>query len=71
MKSHPYKCPYCDTHWSAVEFLEEHLEYDHEEGLMGCETKKKGDVTEAVSLAELIKLGFVVLVPFGDNQPRI
>lgn len=36
---------------------------------MGCETKRKGDVTEAVVLAELVKLGFVVMIPFGDNQP--
>ena len=36
---------------------------------MGCETKRKGEVGEAVVLAELVKLGFVVLQPFGDNQP--
>lgn len=36
---------------------------------MGCETKRKGDVSEAVVVAELMKLGFVVLAPFGDNQP--
>lgn len=35
---------------------------------MGCKTKQKGDVTEAVVLAELTKRGFVVLLPFGDNQ---
>ena len=35
---------------------------------MGCSTKQKGDVSEAVILAELVKLGFTVLQPFGDNQ---
>lgn len=35
---------------------------------MGCITKQKGDVSEAVVLAELVKLGFSVLQPFGDNQ---
>lgn len=36
---------------------------------MGCETKQKGDVSEAAVLCELVKLGFAVLQPFGDNWP--
>lgn len=36
---------------------------------MGCETKRKGEVGEAAVLARLVKLGFAVLQPFGDNQP--
>lgn len=36
---------------------------------MGCITKQKGEVSEAVILAEFMKLGYVVLLPFGDNQP--
>lgn len=31
-------------------------------------TKQKGEVAEAVVLAELLKLGFTVLLPHGDNQ---
>ncbi len=31
-------------------------------------TKSIGDITEAVVLAELLKAGFPVLLPFGDNQ---
>lgn len=31
-------------------------------------TKAKGDLTEAVVLAELLKAGKCVLLPFGDNQ---
>src|SRR5271165_5548066 len=30
--------------------------------------KKKGEKTEAIVLAELIKRDYVVLLPFGDNQ---
>ena len=29
--THPFECPYCDTTWSAYEFLEEHIWYDHED----------------------------------------
>jgi len=36
---------------------------------MGCITKQKGEISEAVILAEFMKLGFAVLQPFGDNQP--
>lgn len=36
---------------------------------MGCETKEKGNVSEAAVLCKLVKLGFAVLQPFGDNQP--
>ena len=28
---HPHECSYCDSAWAAVEFLEEHLFYDHPE----------------------------------------
>ena len=31
-------------------------------------TKDKGDVTEAMVLAQLVKDGIPVLTPFGDNQ---
>lgn len=31
-------------------------------------TKTKGERTEAIILAELLKRGYVVLLPFGDNQ---
>jgi hypothetical protein len=30
--------------------------------------KEKGEQTEAIVLAELVKRGFPVLLPFGDNQ---
>lgn len=32
------------------------------------DTKSHGERTEAVVLAELLKEGYVVLLPFGDNQ---
>jgi hypothetical protein len=32
-------------------------------------TKTKGDISEAVVAAELLKLGFSISKPFGDNQP--
>ncbi len=32
------------------------------------DTKAAGDITEAVVLAEFLKAGFSVLVPFGDNR---
>jgi hypothetical protein len=32
------------------------------------DTKAAGDITEAVVLAEFLKAGFPVLVPFGDNR---
>lgn len=32
------------------------------------DTKSSGERTEAVVLAELLKEGYVVLLPFGDNQ---
>ena len=31
------------------------------------DTKTAGEITEAVVLAEFLKAGFPVLVPFGDN----
>ena len=31
-------------------------------------TKAIGEITEAVVLAELVRNGYVVLLPFGDNQ---
>jgi hypothetical protein len=31
-------------------------------------TKSIGDRTEAIVLAELLKVGYTVLLPFGDNQ---
>lgn len=31
-------------------------------------TKSVGERTEAIVLAELLKVGYVVLLPFGDNQ---
>ncbi len=31
--------------------------------------KQKGEIAEAVVLAELLKLEFTVLLPHGDNQP--
>lgn len=35
---------------------------------MSNNTKEIGERTEAIILASLIKAGFVVLTPFGDNQ---
>lgn len=32
------------------------------------DTKSIGEITEAVVLAEFLKAGFPVLLPFGDNQ---
>lgn len=26
---YPYKCPYCNSRWSAAEFVYEHICYDH------------------------------------------
>ena len=31
-------------------------------------TKQKGDVSETQVLAHLVKLGYIVLIPFGENQ---
>jgi hypothetical protein len=31
-------------------------------------TKSTGDISEAVVMAEFLKAGFPVLLPFGDNQ---
>jgi PD-(D/E)XK nuclease superfamily protein len=33
-----------------------------------ADTKLLGDTTEAIVLAEFIKAGFAVLIPFGENQ---
>lgn len=30
--------------------------------------KAKGEITQAIIMAELVKRGYVVLLPFGDNQ---
>jgi hypothetical protein len=35
--------------------------------LIGCDTKWKGDATEALILWKLLSAGIVVLVPWGDN----
>ena len=35
---------------------------------MNLTTKAVGERTEAIVLAELLKAGYVVLLPFGDNQ---
>jgi PD-(D/E)XK endonuclease len=32
------------------------------------DTKAAGDITEAVVLAEFLRAGFPVLLPFGDNR---
>lgn len=33
------------------------------------ETKRKGDISEAVVLAALVEAGYRVLLPWGDNAP--
>jgi hypothetical protein len=35
--------------------------------LIGCDTKRKGDASEALALWKLAEVGLTVLVPWGDN----